>query len=154
MSSSSALLTKTTVQYTLREITDWLQAQSQRFGFEVVLYEDEAEMKSSYFYIPAYLPGGKDAYDYALKLQKLEDAWNDQEPRPEPSILLMPAKSPIQNAVWERLWKSRDRKNAAADAVAEAVGEEEQQALTELRAARAAEAQAEKDYDELYQLKR
>ena len=132
------------------EIYQWLREKSAELGIEVVLYPERAYMDAAYFYIPAYLPGGKDAYDYAVKLQKFEDAWNDQEPRPEPPINLIPAKSPAQNAVWERLWRSRERKNEAADAAAAAVGADEQQALAELRAARAAEMQAEKDYENLY----
>ncbi len=143
-----------TRKYEPEEIYRWLQVQAEELGIDLVVYSDKASMEGHYLYIPAYLPGGKDAYDYAVKLQKFEIAWNDQEPRPDPPINLIPAKSPAQNDVWERLWKSRERKNEAADAVAEAATEEDQhKALVELRAARAAEIQAEKDYETLYQLK-
>lgn len=137
------------------EIYRWLENQSQNLGIEVVLYPEEARMDGTYFYIPAYLPDGKDPYDYAVKLQKFEDTWNDQEPRPDPPINLTPAKSPEQYAVWRRLWEARDRKTTAADAVAEAASDIEQQtALAELRAARAEEVQAESEYNRLYKLDR
>ncbi len=140
-------------KYEPGEIYRWLQVQSEELGIDLVIYPDKARMEGHYLYIPAYLPGGKDAYDYAVKLEKFEVAWNDQEPRPDPPINLIPAKSPAQNAVWERLWRSRERKNDAADAAAEAEGEDAQQkALVELRAARLEEVQAQEEYNTLYQL--
>ncbi len=142
-----------TRKYEPEEIYRWLQVQAEELGIDLVVYADKASMEGHYLYIPAYLPDGKDAYDYAVKLQKFEIAWNDQEPRPDPPINLIPAKSPAQNAVWERLWRSRERKNNAADAAAEAEGEDEQQqALAELRAARLEEIQAQAEYNALYQL--
>lgn len=142
-----------TRKYKPEEIYRWLQVQSEELGIDVVIYSDKAHMEGHYLYIPAYLPGGKDAYDYAVKLEKFEIAWNDQEPRPDPQINLTPAKSPAQNAVWERLWRSRERKNDAADAAAAAEGEDAQQkALAELRTARLEEVQAQEEYNALYQL--
>ncbi len=155
MATTSVLLEKDTARHDPEEIYRWLYAQSERLGIDLVLYPDKAHMEGYYLYIPAYLPDGKDPYDYAVKLQKFEDAWNDQEPRPSPPINLTPAKSPEQNAAWRRLWAARDRKTIAADAVAEAASDSEQQAaLTELRAARAEEVQAEKEYNRLYKLDR
>ncbi len=140
-------------KYEPEEIYRWLQVQAEELGIDLVVYADKSSMEGHYLYIPAYLPGGKDAYDYAVKLQKFEIAWNDQEPRPDPPINLIPAKSPAQNAVWERLWRSRERKNDAADAAAAAEGEDAQQkALAELRAARLEEVQAQEEYNALYQL--
>ena len=155
MASSLTLEKKSAARHEPEEIYRWLENQSRKLGIEIVLYREEARMDGTYFYIPAYLPDGKDPYDYAVKLQKFEDAWNDQQPRPEPPINLTPAKSPAQYAVWQRLWESRERKTSAADAVAEAGSESEQQAaLIELRAARADEVLAEKEYNALYALDR
>ena len=143
----------TNIKHSFEEVYDWLYEQAQLLDIEIVLYPEQASMEGHYLYLPAYLPGGKDAYDYAVKLQKFEDIWNDQEPRPDPLLNLIPAKSPVQNAVWERLWISRERKNEAADAAAAAEGEAAQQkALAELRAARLEEVQAQEDYNALYQL--
>lgn len=67
----------------------------------------------------------------------------------------MPEKSLEQNAIWQRLREARDRKTEAANAVAEAGSEIEQQAaLVGLRAARVEELEAEKEYNALYALDR
>ncbi len=145
-----SVLEKETVAYAPEEIYEWLREQSIVLGIEIVLYPEKAHMEGYYLYIPTYLPDGKDAFDYAIKLQKFEDAWNDQEPRRSPPINLISEKSPAQNRIWQRLWDSRMRKDKAADAVADAVDEaEERQALAELRAARAEEVQAEAENEAL-----
>ena len=143
-----------TASYTPEEIYAWLREQSAILGIKIVLYPEKAHMEGYYLYIPTYLPDGKDAFDYAVKLQKFEDAWNDQEPRPNPPINLISEKSPEQNRIWQRLWDSRMRKDKAADAVADAATDaEEQAALAELRAARAEEVQAEQENTALSQRK-
>ena len=153
MAIAAASLKSDAVRRSPQEISAWLYDYSKQIGIEIVVYADKARMEGFYLYLPAYLPGGGDAYDYAVNLQKFEDAWNDQEPTPEPPINLIPARSPEQRAVQEWLWRARNRKNAAADAAADAQGDEEQQrTLTELRAARAEEVQAEQEYEALYQL--
>ena len=154
MAIAEAFLANNSIRRTPQEIYDWIQDYCKQIGIDIVLYGDDAHMKGFYLYIPAYLPDGKDAYDYAVKLHRIENAWNDQEPAPEPPINLISARSPEQRAVQERLWKARERKDEAADAAAEAQGEEEQQrTLNELRAARQEEVQAEKDYEVFYQAK-
>lgn len=106
-------------------------------------------------YLPVYIREARDSYDFAVKSQALKETWNDQEPRPDPPVYLLPEKSPEQRAVWQRLWESRDRKTKAANAVAEAGDDITQQAaLNELRAARAEELRAEKEYNALYELDR
>lgn len=151
MTSSLALEKKTSANRDPEEIYRWLENQSQKLGIKIVLYPEEARMDGTYFYIPAYLPDGKDPYDYAVKLQKFEDTWNDQEPRPNPPINLTPAKSPEQRSLWQRLWEARDHKVEAANAVAEAGSDREQQAaLAELRTARREEIQAEEEYNSFY----
>ena len=150
MAIASVLEKEKTASYTAEEIFEWLREQSAILGVEIVLYPEKAHLDGAYFYIPTYLPDGKDAFDYAIKLQKFEDAWNDQEPRRNPPINLVSEKSPAQNRIWQRLWDSRMRKDKAADAVADAVDEaEERQALAELRAARAEEVQAELENEAL-----
>ncbi len=136
-------------------IYQWLRDQADRLGLHVVLSEDDARMQSGYLYLPIYIREARDPYDFAVKSQMLEDTWNDQEPQPDPPVYLTPEKSPEQRAVWQRLWEARDRKTEAANAVAEADSNAEQQAaLADLRAARAEELQAEKEYNTLYQLDR
>ena len=150
MAIASAPEKEKTVSYTPAEIFEWLQEQSTILGIEIILYPEKAHSDGAYFYIPTYLPDGKDAFDYAIKLQKFEDAWNDHEPRRNPPINLVSEKSPAQNAVWQRLWDARIRKDKAADAVADAANEaEERQALAELRAVRAEERQAEAENEAL-----
>ncbi len=144
MAIASVLEKEKTVSCTPEEIYEWLREQSAILGIKIVLYPEKAHLDGAYFYIPTYLPDGKDAFDYAVKLQKFEDAWNDQEPRRSPPINLISEKSPEQNRIWQRLWDARMRKDKAADAVADAADEaEERRALAELRAARAEEVQAE-----------
>lgn len=41
--------------------------------------------------LPVYLEGDLDAYDVASALQDLEDAWNNQEPRPRLRLFITPA---------------------------------------------------------------
>ena len=137
------------------EIYQWLRDQADRLGLHIVLSEDDAHMQSGYLYLSVYIREARDPYDFAVKSQMLEDTWNDQEPSPDPPIYLTPEKSPEQRAVWQRLWEARDRKTEAANAVAEAGSEMEQQAaLVGLRAARAEELRAEKEYNALYGLDR
>ena len=150
MATASVLEKNETTSYSPEEVYEWLRNQSTMLGIEIILYPEKARMEGYYLYVPAYLPAAKDAYDYAVNLQKIEDAWNDQEPRRNPPINLISAKSPAQNAVWQRLWDSRMRKDKAADAVADAANKaEERQALAELRAARAEERQAEAENEAL-----
>jgi hypothetical protein len=46
---------------------------------------------NGWLYIPVYIEGDLDAYDKASRLQDLEDAWNDQVPKPDRKLLLIPA---------------------------------------------------------------
>ena len=119
----------------------------------LTLYMDEAEMKGPYLYLPVYIREARDACDYAVKSQALEDSWNDQQRRPDPPINLTPEKSPKQRELRERLWQAQERKEEAANLVAGAADEIEQQAaLVNLRIARNDELQAEKEYNTFYGL--
>jgi len=152
--ASPALESDTTV-HEREEIYQWLRDQADRLGLHIVLSEDDARMRSGYLYLSVYIREARDPYDFAVKSQMLEDTWNDREPQPEPPLYLTPEKSPEQRAVWQRLWGSRDRKTEAANTVAEAGDDITQQAaLNELRAARAEELRAEKEYNALYELDR
>ena len=140
-------------KYELEEIFQWLNEQASLMQMHITLYTDEAEMKGPYLYLPVYIREARDAYDYAVKSQALEDSWNDRQPRPNPPINLTPEKSPEQRALWERLWLAQERKEEAANLVAGAADEIEQQtALVKLRAARNDELQAEKEYNMFYGL--
>jgi len=155
MATASPALRPEKIVHGREEIYQWLRDQADRLGLHVVLSEDDARMQSGYLYLSIYIREARDPYDFAVKSQMLEETWNDREPRPEPPIYLTPEKSPEQRAIWQRLWEARDRKTEAANAVAEAGSEIEQQAaLVGLRAARAEELQAEKEYNALYALDR
>lgn len=53
---------------------------------------DQALMEGRWLRLLVYVEGDQyDAYDRASLLQDLEDAWNDQEPQPEPRLWLIPA---------------------------------------------------------------
>ncbi len=134
-------------------VYQWLNDQAERLGFHITLSTEAAHMQGGYLYLPIHIREARDPYDFAAKSQTLEDTWNDQEPRPDTPIYLVPEKSPEQNAVWQRLWETRGQKVEAANAVAEAATENEQQsALAKLRTARQEEIQAEEEYNRFYQL--
>ena len=155
MATAPTLLEPNTALHGREEIYQWLRNQAGRLGFSIILSTDEARMQGGYLYLPVYIREARDPYDFAVKRQALEETWNDQDPRPDPPVYLLPEKSPEQNAIWRWLWEARDRKTEAANAVAEAGSEIEQQAaLAGLRAARAEELQAEKEYNALYELDR
>jgi len=155
MAVAQTLLETSRTAHSWEEIYQWLRDQAGRLGLSITLTTDEARIQGGYLYLPVYIREARDPYDFAVKSQAMEETWNDQEPRPDPPVYLLPEKSPEQRAVWQRLWKSRDRKTEAANAVAEADDDITQQAaLNELRAARAEELRAEKEYNALYELDR
>ena len=110
-----------------KEIHDWLQVQAERLGLRVSLLADEARLKSGWLYLPAHIEGVTDAYDNALKLQQLEDTWNDRDPQPDPPLFLVPAKDPLRQAAWGRGVGALQRKIKAVDAFGTAASREEQE---------------------------
>ena len=129
-----------------QEIYDWLHLQARTFGLQITILSEEEQMQSGMLTLPVYIEGALSVYDNIIKLKKLEETWNDREPQPQPSLFLVSVKNPVQRAIWNRIDRAVERKMKAADALADAVNEaEERQALTELRAARTEEIQAEKE---------
>ena len=146
----SAILERPTTQAVHQEVYDWLHLQAEEFGLRISLFPEDEKMQSGMLSLPVHVEGAKDAIDSILKLQKLEDAWNDREPQPQPSLFLVSVNNPVQRAIWNRIDKAVERKMKAADTLADAVNEaEERRALADLRAARAEERQAEAENEAL-----
>jgi len=78
-------------RHTQEEIYQWLNRQAKTLNVQVTLFPDSARQEEEWLYLPVSVDGAANAYDRASKLQDLEDSWNEQEPRPEPQIFLMPA---------------------------------------------------------------
>jgi len=133
-----------------QEVTDWLRAEAERLGLRVTLLTDEATMWGGWLYLPTHIDGVADAYDNALKLQQLEDTWNDRDPQPDPPLFLVPAKDPLRRAAWERVTNAMQRKLKAVDAFGTAASREEQErAAAEFQDAKRAEEEVDKAYERI-----
>ena len=144
MSATLTLKRSTTQAMSHQEVYDWLYLQAEKLGLRISLSPEDERMESGMLSLPVHVEDATDAYDNILKLKKLENTWNDREPKPSPPLYLTSAKNPVQRAAWDRIDKATLRKMKAADALADATTEaEERHALAELRAARAEEVQAE-----------
>lgn len=133
-----------------QEVTDWLRAQAERLGLRVTLLTDEATMWGGWLYLPTHIDGVADAYDNALKLQQLEDTWNDRDPQPDPPLFLVPAKDPLRRAAWERVTNAMQRKLKAVDAFGKATSlEEQERAAAEFRQAEQAEEEVHRAYEQI-----
>ena len=124
----------------LEDVYDWLRSQAERLGLRVALLTDEARLQNGWLYLPTHVEGVSDPYDNALKLQHLEDTWNDRQPRPEPPLFLVPAEDPLRQAAYERVTDALRRKLEAVDAFGRATSREEQErAAAEFQQAERAE---------------
>lgn len=133
-----------------QDVYDWLHHQAKLFGLQATILADEATLRSGWLYLPIYIEGVADAYDNALKLQKLEDTWNDRTPQPEPPLFLVPAKSPLRGAAWERVANAMQRKMRAVDAFSVAKNLEEQElAAAEFQNAKQAEEEVNQAYERI-----
>lgn len=133
-----------------QEVTDWLRVQAEKLGLHVTLLTDEATMRGGWLYLPTHIDGVADAYDNALKLQQLEDTWNDRDPQPDPPVFLVPAKDPFRRAAWERVTNAMQRKLKAVDAFGRAVSlEEQERAAAEFRQAEQAEQEVQRAYEQI-----
>jgi len=129
------------------EIYEWLRAQSERLGLKVSLLTDDAMLLSGWLYLPMRIEGVIDAYDNALKLQQLEDTWNDRDPQPAPPLFLIPAKDPVRQAAYDRVVQASQRKIKAVDAFGTATSREEQEkAAAEFQNAKQAEEEVHQAY--------
>ncbi len=70
---------------------DWLKDQADLLGYTV--YLNLVQATEPWLYVFVNVTVGKDAYDKAAALQKLEDGWNAPRKRPRPywKLLLLPA---------------------------------------------------------------
>ena len=59
----------------------------------VKIYENRARVEGKLLIVPVFITGELDAFDFASQLQDLEDAWNNQESKPEWHVILRPAGS-------------------------------------------------------------
>lgn len=133
-----------------QEIYDWLRDEAERIGLHVTMLPEKASLQNGWLYLPMHIDGVVDAYDNALKLQQLEDSWNDRDPQPELPLFLVPEKDPLRQAVWERVANALQRKLKAVDAFGKATNQEEQEkAAAEFRDAEQAENEAHRAYEQI-----
>jgi hypothetical protein len=76
------------------DIFNWLRAETARRQLTATIYEAAARRIDGYLKIPVYLDNAGDAYDKATQLTEIEEKWNDQEPRPEIRMFLLPGARP------------------------------------------------------------
>ena len=132
------------------EVYDRLYAQAKVLGLQVTLQVDEATLRHGWLYLPVYIEGVADAYDNAIKMQKLEDTWNDRSPQPEPPLFLISAKAPLRRAAWDRVAAALQRKINAVSAFGAAANQEEQEkAAAEFREAEQAEQEVHQAYEQI-----
>ena len=133
-----------------QEVYDWLHQQAEKLGLSVSLLTEDATIQNGWLYLPTHIDGVVDAYDNTVKLQKLEDTWNDREPQPKPPLFLVPARDPLRKALWERISHAMQRKLKAVDAFGKAVSQQEQEkAAAEFREAEQTEAEAQQAYERI-----
>ncbi len=138
-----------------QEVYDWLYAKAEVLGLQIALVVDEATLRHGWLYLPVRIEGVTDAYDNALKLQRLEDAWNDRSPQPEPPLFLLPSKDAVRSAAdtvrraaWDRVAGARQAKINAIEAFSVADNQEEQEkAAAEFKEAEQAENMAYQAYE-------
>ena len=133
-----------------QKVYDWLYSQAEKLELNVSLLTEDAALQNGWLYLPTHIDGVRDAYDNALKLQKLEDTWNDRVPQPEPPLFLVPARDPSRKAAWERIANAMQRKIQAVDAFGKAANRGEQEkAAAEFQSAEQAEKEANLAYEHL-----
>jgi len=131
----------------LEEVYEWLRSQAESLGLRTSILTSEAMLQNGWLYLPVHIEGVLDPYDSAIKLQRLEDTWNDREPQPEPPVFLVPAKDPLRQAAWERVSNALQRKINAVEAFGNAVSREDQEkAAAEFQNAKRAEEEVHQAY--------
>ena len=133
-----------------QEVYNWLYVQAEKLGLRISFVSEDEQMQSGMLTLPVHVADARSIYDSVAKLHKLENTWNDREPRPHPALFLVSVKNPVQRAIWNRIDRAIERKMKAADALADAANKaDEKAALAELRAARAEEVSAEAENEAL-----
>ena len=81
------------------EVANFLQERAKRDAsrYQIFLFPQAAQKDADkYLYLPVKVQGeGLDAYDKALILQELQEAWNEQKPPPTYHVTLRPAGVPF-----------------------------------------------------------
>lgn len=81
----------TAEQQTPEEVYNGLVLKAAAQNIPAKVYGHLAEIKGRLLIVPVFVAGDLDAFDFASQLQDLEDAWNNQEPKPEWHVILRPA---------------------------------------------------------------
>src|SRR5581483_4629045 len=73
------------------DVYDWLRAEAEARHIKARIYTHLAKQEGKFLHLPVFIEGDLDAYEFASRLQDLESAWNDQEPKPDWLLWLIPA---------------------------------------------------------------
>ena len=71
-------------------VYQWLEAHAKQMRLKAKFYRNLARQDHNWIYLPVFVEGA-DVVEKAAKLQRLEDAWRNQEPEPYWQLLLIPA---------------------------------------------------------------
>ena len=129
--TASADTKKEVREKSYEDVYEWLRRQAENLGLRVLLLTQDASLRGGWLYLPTHLEGVLDPYENAIKLQKLEDTWNDREPQPEPPLYLVPVKDPARHAAWNQISDAQERKMQAVAAFGKAASREEQERAAE-----------------------
>lgn len=83
-----------TGEQNLEQVYDWLRHEAESRGMKATIYTSAAKEQNGFLHLPVHLASGLDTFEFAAALQDLEDAWNEQEPRPTRRLWLLPAAKP------------------------------------------------------------
>lgn len=72
-------------------ILHWLVDRVAREGIAAHVFSDLMRIENRLLYVPVFVESTTDAYEKAMILQNLEDAWNNREPSPNWQLFLEPA---------------------------------------------------------------
>ena len=150
MSTAGLIIRSRVKKQDHEKVYAWLREQAEQMGFTITLMPEDARLKGQWLYLPVFIANAVDSYDNALKLQKLEDTWNDQEPKQEHSLFLVPARNPLRRDAMDRQADAIQRKMQAITAFGKAATREDQEkAAAEFRAAEQEEQEAQKAYEQV-----
>ncbi|MBV9850182.1 MAG: hypothetical protein JO250_10955 [Armatimonadetes bacterium] len=76
------------------QVYEWLRAEAAARGVPATIYSLAAKQEGRFLIVPVHLAGMSDAFDFAAALQDLEDAYNNQQPKPDWLLILRPAAAP------------------------------------------------------------
>lgn len=76
---------------TPQDVYDWVQREAKKRRLKLTLHTDATKRDHNFLHVPAHLEID-DLYEKAVKLQALEDSWNNQDPYPQLVLVLIPAR--------------------------------------------------------------